>query len=539
MIDRFSSSRQTLKRPAFYAALLVFGLTTAGSAYVLEGPRWLSSPVSMQMNLSATSYRLQDLPGFPLADGSGSWESAYSAGANVWNQYMARMRLAIYQSNNSQGGQSGDAVNEAFFGSSIGGSRLDSNTLALTIYIYNPNTNGMTEADTAFNPTISWNSYRGPLAANGVIDFRRVAIHELGHVLGLDHPDTHGQDVNAIMNSIVSDVDTVTADDIAGIQALYGAPANGSPTPTPTRPSPVITTFLSYPGDFNGDGKQDILWRNTQTGEVDIWFMNGVSAISKASFGLVGLNWRIVGTADFNGDGLSDILWQNTATGDFGIWIMHGSSYSGYGFSSQGSQWSIAGVADLDHTGFAGILWRNVVTGQLVVWRSRPGLTFSTATIGTAGLDWDLEGAADLLGNGHSALIWRNQHSGQVIAWQLNGNSITAQSILGAEPLNWSIAGFGDFNGDRHIDILWHNNSNGSVAAWLMNGFAVSPIWIDRSSVSQDWQIRATPDVFGNGINDILWSNLKTGQQVIWLLGGAGVSQRNLGFVPLSWAVQR
>src|SRR4029453_9686971 len=57
-------------------------------------------------------------------------------------------------------------------------------------------------------------------------DFRRIAIHEFGHTLGLDHPDQDGQHVSAIMNSHISDVDTVQADDIAGAEALY---AEGPP----------------------------------------------------------------------------------------------------------------------------------------------------------------------------------------------------------------------------------------------------------------------------------------------------------------------
>ena len=28
-------------------------------------------------------------------------------------------------------------------------------------------------------------------------------------------------------------------------------------------------------GDFDGDGKADILWRNDTTGSLSIWFMNG------------------------------------------------------------------------------------------------------------------------------------------------------------------------------------------------------------------------------------------------------------------------
>src|SRR5207248_2719444 len=49
------------------------------------------------------------------------------------------------------------------------------------------------------------------------------------HVLGLDHPDQAGQTVSAIMNSVVSDLDSLTSDDVNGAQALY-----------PPRP-PVIT----------------------------------------------------------------------------------------------------------------------------------------------------------------------------------------------------------------------------------------------------------------------------------------------------------
>jgi len=36
-------------------------------------------------------------------------------------------------------------------------------------------------------------------------------------------------------------------------------------------------------------------------------------------------NWHIAGTGDFNGDGKSDILWQDTA-GDVAIWEMNGAN---------------------------------------------------------------------------------------------------------------------------------------------------------------------------------------------------------------------
>ncbi len=77
-----------------------------------------------------------------------------------------------------------------------------------------------------FNSGVSFNSYRGALQRNsktGAItyDFHRVALHEFGHVLGLNHPDQNQQSITALMNSTTSDLDSLAADDIAGAGKLY------------------------------------------------------------------------------------------------------------------------------------------------------------------------------------------------------------------------------------------------------------------------------------------------------------------------------
>ena len=68
-------------------------------------------------------------------------------------------------------------------------------------------------------------------------------------------------------------------------------------------------------GDFNGDGKSDLLWRN-DAGVTAIWDMNDGAILDGSSLGAVPLNWHIAGTGDFNGDHKSDILWRN----DAGVW---------------------------------------------------------------------------------------------------------------------------------------------------------------------------------------------------------------------------
>ena len=298
------------------------------------------------------------------------------------------------------------------------------------------------------------------------------------------------------------------------------------------------TNFISYSGDFNADGKQDVLWRNTQTGEVRLWYMNGSNILANDHVATVGLDWQIAGIADFDGTGFSDILWENQNDGSFAIWTMRGDSALSYQYPSPGTQWSITGVADLSHTGLADIIWRNIITGEVRVWRSLSPLNFSSEFIGFASLDWNVIGTADLIGDGHPELIWRNQNSGEVRAWQLSGTTIIADASLGFAPLNWQIVGFGDFTGNGKQDILWRNTADGSVDAWIMNGFTIAAQWFP-GAVSLDWQIQATPDVNGNGINSIFWSNLITGQKVIWTSNGSFfVSGGPFAFAAPEWVVQ-
>ncbi len=79
-------------------------------------------------------------------------------------------------------------------------------------------------------------------------------------------------------------------------------------------------------GDFNGDGKPDILWRNTGSGELYLWYMDGTSRTSGASIATVELNWIVEAVGDLNGDGKADILWRDHSTGQNILWYMNGAT---------------------------------------------------------------------------------------------------------------------------------------------------------------------------------------------------------------------
>jgi hypothetical protein len=46
-------------------------------------------------------------------------------------------------------------------------------------------------------------------------------------------------------------------------------------------------------GDFDGDGRSDILWRHDATGQNLIWFMNGATLTSLTFLDTVPLAWSV------------------------------------------------------------------------------------------------------------------------------------------------------------------------------------------------------------------------------------------------------
>jgi hypothetical protein len=85
----------------------------------------------------------------------------------------------------------------------------------------------------------------------------------------------------------------------------------------------------SIPWDFVGDGKADILWRNS-SGALYEWWLNGISVIGGGSLSSATIDWQIAGAGDFNGDGKSDILWRDDS-GVVRLWEMNGFLGTGSG----------------------------------------------------------------------------------------------------------------------------------------------------------------------------------------------------------------
>lgn len=175
---------------------------------------WQPGSIPMQIKMPA--------PAGTLIDGSTSYTTPILNAMQLWNTQMGVVQL-IGQPAAGTNYATGNDINEMVMDAEADGDEFGDNTLAVTLSYRVGNTR--TEADIIFNSAYSWNSYRGAYRDTPE-DMQRVSLHELGHVLGLLHPDEAEptQTVSAIMNSTISNLESLTNDDISGARYLYGAP---------------------------------------------------------------------------------------------------------------------------------------------------------------------------------------------------------------------------------------------------------------------------------------------------------------------------
>lgn len=306
---------------------------------------------------------------------------------------------------------------------------------------------------------------------------------------------------------------------------FWGVVGSRLPVPGPTRPRT----------DFDGDGKSDILWRNTSSGANTAWLMNGFTRTSGA-LATSTTDWKVVGTGDFNGDGKADILWRNFTDGRNTIWLMNRFTHTAGAISTVGTGWVVGSVGDFNGDGKADILWRNTSDGRNTVWLMN-GFTRTSGALTTVSTGWQAVGTGDFNGDGRSDLLWRNTSDGRNTAWLMNGFTYTAGNIAQVSTLAWKLVGTGDFNADGKDDLLWRRTDTGANSLWFMNGFSRTTAALGSVSVP-NWKLVGTGDYNGDRKADILWRNAATGANTMWLMNGATPTAGSLTAVSVpNWKV--
>jgi predicted Zn-dependent protease len=201
-------------------ALLLAMLSVTAYSFSINGSKWPGGATHLHVGI----------PG--LAASGESWRNALRRAAQEWTD-KTPFRFTVldsyrdpcqgYRASGSGSGfpaGTGDDFNGADFSSTVCGNNYGTNVLAVALVYTESNQLGatdITEADIVFNSNSRFDIYDGPADGNRGTDFTRVALHELGHVIGMGHE----QNATSIMRASIGNVFALQPDDIAGATTLY------------------------------------------------------------------------------------------------------------------------------------------------------------------------------------------------------------------------------------------------------------------------------------------------------------------------------
>ncbi len=253
--------------------------------------------------------------------------------------------------------------------------------------------------------------------------------------------------------------------------------------------------YLGRPvkGDLNADGRVDLLLDDLASSNHQVWFMAKerqatATALSPAADGP---DWKLSAIDDFDGGSSAaaffrdDLVFRNTVTGELQFWLMNGATRASVaalsGAQPPAVEWQLTAAADFNQDGQADLLWRNAATQKLMVWTMN-GTAFTGALVPSpdqaADANWACVAALDVDKDGHPDLLWYNATTGKIVIWYMDASLVRLTGKFAEPPNagnnNWKVLAAGDYarvaapNLDS-VDLVWRNETSGKLVLWYLD----------------------------------------------------------------------
>jgi len=324
----------------------------------------------------------------------------------------------------------------------------------------------------------------------------------------------------------------------------FGAPASYA---VGTGLGPVGSVAL---GDFNGDGKADLVVTNYPDSSVSVLLGNGDGTFQSKVDYSAGPQPVSVAVGDFNGDGKVDLVVANGNDGPSNVSVLLGNGDGTFQAAANYSVGSLlypymspasVAVGDFNGDGKADLATANQFGNVSVLLGNGDG-TFETAAHYPAGAGAVAVAVGDFNGDGKADLVTVNYADNSLSVLLGNGDGTFQASV------NYTLATFpyvspdsvavADFNGDGKADLAVANASAGSVSVLLGKGDGTFQAKVDYPAGTDPTSVLvgdfngdgkadlATADSGGNNVNVLLGNGNGTFQTAMNY--GAGTGPRSM-----------
>jgi hypothetical protein len=244
--------------------------------------------------------------------------------------------------------------------------------------------------------------------------------------------------------------------------------------------------------DLNMDRSLDLIFSNS-SGELRTWLMSGRQYWQQGTISPSSSNpWLVVGSGDFNRDGRSDLVLTLPLSTEVGCWGLDGHTLkqpwlvrdAATGETCPTGSYRIACVGDMNNDGSADLIVQHP-TGLIGAWYMRGGERISYALFNPINAGhYRAVGTGDFNRDGNTDSLFQHNdyyahHEGSLGVWHMDGsgNAVSIQYLtpLKPEDKNWRAVATGDFDGDGHVDIVFQYKQHiddwgGDLRIWKMDG---------------------------------------------------------------------
>jgi uncharacterized protein (TIGR03437 family) len=305
--------------------------------------------------------------------------------------------------------------------------------------------------------------------------------------------------------------------------------------------------FALAVGDFNNDGKSDVVVSKQNVHVISLLLGNGNGGLSTPTDFSVGENPATFAVGDFNGDGNTDIAVADAGFNNGGVYVLLGNGAGSFGSPARftaGPRPRYIATGDFNRDNKVDLAVANVGFGfnkiSILLGNGTGGFNAPTdfavgsSPIGLVVRDFNKDSFLDI------AVANTDSHNVSILKGDGQGSFGPAVNFP-ANTFPLSIAS-GDFDGDGKIDLAVGANSTGDRISILRGddtGQFLAPASFSAGSGPYDL---AASDLNGDGGSDLAVANASSGNVSVLVgplpsvsMGAASVMEGNAGTLPANF----